>query len=519
MRVEPFDGYMNIANARWFLGLAADYQEMRFPGMALAMVPSEWLKGALGLHPLDVRPHHAMMALLHAAYLVAVYRGLTAVWGRSPSSLLAFAGVALNLMFFALAPFINSDLLMGAVLLWMVIALDRFLAQPRAGPWVALVVLGCVAASVKPIFASFWVAVLLAAALALGLDRPPLRTGLRRFAALAAGAACSALGTWSLEAAALGGVVPQVAFWERPTLILAEMRRLALSGENLELYTPSWVYLRNAWAYGGLLVAGAIGGGLLSLRRGLRPVERITWVVLVSFLAVSQFTPYKEVRYLAVLLPLLALPARVAIHAALGSRKGVAVVVGLLAFDAASALPQAGRIAEPFYRESALRQFLAPLADGRRPIRVLWAGGYLTFAAPGPSPLAGDAFFGLFHFGPQLLRVLYAMGPDQVVKVPRHETLLRTLSDPRAGAVRALPRSELFPRLDASGHPFSVAIAVSHRLVNPPTWEPALPAHRDGFWQGIAILDPDARATRRLRLQRQCDYGPDGGTFRCNRAR
>jgi hypothetical protein len=158
------------------------------------------------------------------------------------------------------------------------------------------------------------------------------------------------------------------------------------------------------------------------------------------------------------------------------------------------------------------------MADRERYAKVLWAGGYLSFAAPGKSPLAGDRFFGLFHFGPQLLRVLHGMGPDQVVAVPRYEQLLRVLRGMGPDQVVVPPR-ELFPRLDGASNRFSLAIAVSHRIVNPPSWKPAPPVDRETFWQGIAAVSRGEGGLSYLHSQRHCHYVGEPLVFECGPAR
>src|SRR4029453_13334060 len=72
VQIEYYDGISAICNARYFLGLSTFYFFDRGPLMAWVQMPAEFLKSWLSLHPLDVRTHHAAMALIHLGYVVVV---------------------------------------------------------------------------------------------------------------------------------------------------------------------------------------------------------------------------------------------------------------------------------------------------------------------------------------------------------------------------------------------------------------------------------------------------------------
>src|SRR5687768_8900444 len=63
-QIEYYDGLSAIANARYFLGTSEHYIADRGPLMAWLLMPAEWVRSTLGLHTLDVRPHHALLAVL-----------------------------------------------------------------------------------------------------------------------------------------------------------------------------------------------------------------------------------------------------------------------------------------------------------------------------------------------------------------------------------------------------------------------------------------------------------------------
>ena len=121
VQIEYYDGLSAISNARYFLGLSTFYFFDRGPLMAWVQMPSEALKSWLSLHPLDVRAHHAAMALVHLAYVVVVFRALTGQFGHSWSTLIAFLTGITSYVFFSYAPFLSHDLAPGALLIWMLI--------------------------------------------------------------------------------------------------------------------------------------------------------------------------------------------------------------------------------------------------------------------------------------------------------------------------------------------------------------------------------------------------------------
>ena len=69
-RVDNYDSYDVICNARHLLGRTPEMIAHRPPLLAAMMIPSELARERWGLHPLDVRPYHAAMALIHAGYLL-----------------------------------------------------------------------------------------------------------------------------------------------------------------------------------------------------------------------------------------------------------------------------------------------------------------------------------------------------------------------------------------------------------------------------------------------------------------
>lgn len=493
VRVELFDGFQSLCNARFFLGYTDKYQILRFPMMGLLMTPAEAIKEGFGLHPLELRPHHVTTALLHAGFLVAAYRALTVALGRNVYALLGLVCVALNAMFFNMAPFINVDIMVGAVLLWMLIYLDRFLEAPNGYSWLAMVVLGFFAASIKHVFGVFWIGVFISGVVVLMRERPEPARATRTLAWLALGAIASGLATWVLESAALHANFPDEPFWSRPWMVVGGLLNLAAAGEDLEVTSPTWLYLRNSWAYGVLLVGGTLLGIPFACRARARRIETIAVVALVLFLALMQFTPVKNVRFLSAAVPTAALLAAAAFQAASSRRQWVlpAIVLALV-LDLILVAPAASRVISPFYAESALVGFLEPM--DRRPAdsRVYWIGEYLNFLPPEGSRLSGDQYDEIYHFGAQHLRCLYDLNADDA----------------------------------APSKPGDLLITSTHRLHNPPTWNPSPPENREHANQSLSVYRaeplPPAASGEDPSLQHRgfsqvTSYRFDGQQFRLER--
>jgi hypothetical protein len=459
--IEYYDGLSAICNARYFLGRSPFYVFDRGPLMAWVLMPAELVKGWLRLHPLEVRPHHATMALLHVGYLLVVYGALLRWMGRHWSTLVAFASAITSYMFFSYAPFISHDIVPGALFLWMVIWSEQFAREPRFGAWLLLVVAGTLGPLVKQTFSVFWIAVLVAHLLpTLVRSDSPHRTSPRALWWLAGGAVTSGLLAWLIYALVLANWAPQVPAWLRP---YRNLQYLAHEYDGTDVRFPLWIYIRNLWAYGRMSTLLLIPGLVLSLS-GSRLQRRVAfaWIAAVVFV---HALPQREVRYLAFVAPLSALLIAPALSM-LGRHKiGSLLIIVVLLFDLVGAAMEASRVAIPFYRHSEARTLLDPLADGDRLRRPLFHNiSMLSFIAPDQSPLAADRYHRIFHVGIHHIAVLYgyAVGDVRLV-LPRQAPAL-TATAPEGSALL-----------------FSNAI-LAHR----PTWIPGPPIGSESFAQGLA---------------------------------
>jgi hypothetical protein len=468
--VEYYDGLSAICNARYFLGASPFYIFDRGPLMAWLQMPAEWVKGALDLAPLDFRPHHAAMAVLHGAYLVVVFRGLVRCFGETWPVLIACATAITGYVFFSYAPFVSHDLVPGAAFLWMVIWSDelaRSFERPpsegrtrRVSLWLLLVGAGALGPLMKQTYGVFWIAILFAHAVPMMFGHSPSGR-VRTLRWLTAGAAASALITWLVYGIVLAHWAPDLPLWLRP---YRNLEYLAGVYDGMDVTFPLWIYVRNFWAYGHLTTLLIIPGLVLCLMgSGFQRRVALAWIAAVVFV---HALPLREVRYLAFVAPLSAVVIVPAVRVLADKRWALWLMGGLLALDVSYAAIGATRIGQAFYRESELRRLVEPLQPGGNRAPILHTTSMLSFVAPGPSPLAADRYHRVFHVGIHHLGVLYGYPPDYV----------RIALPPPA-----VPASARAPEA-------SVLFFSNQILANPPSWMPRPPDGIESFVQGVGVL-------------------------------
>lgn len=400
------DGYATIVNAQYLLGITPEYFMQRGPAMAVALMPAEWLASALGLHPLNVRPHHATMVLLHLIYLLGSWVLLTREHDRSWPVLLAYVAAIPSFLFFSYAPFISHDIFPGLLLLLMLWGANKYTQTSRSAWLIALVMLGTLSALIKQSFALFWVATLVAVATTLVIERRPLREAVRCVFLLFSSAALSGAITWCLYAWILASSFPAVPYIWRPwaqAVLISEY--FGQAGPISEMFYW-WVYLRNLPAYGVLTMALIIPGLVLSLGAGsrLQRMIAIAWIVLVACMHCIDF---KEVRYLGMLAPLTAFLIVPAITAVIQIRRSyAAILLAVLAFDFVGVTREAARIGDPYYANE-VTHFLEPLPSVNAAHTKVVLAGALSFVSPEPYAFYGDRFHRITNLVDVAVRNLY----------------------------------------------------------------------------------------------------------------
>ncbi len=408
VQIDLYDGYTTIVNSQYFLGISESYSWQRGPLLGLLLVPAEWLAQRLDLHPLDVRPHHALMALLHAVYLAGTWQLLRTHFGTTAITLTAYLAAIPTFAFFSYAPFVSHDIIPGLMALLLVVLAYRFMQAPSAGRWFLLFALGASLALLKQTYALVWVAVLAAYVVQFIAGSPGRARSPRPLMLLAAAAIASGVVCWLAYATLMAERFPHTPFLLRPLEIVHAVSLLYLNeGEPRDVFYQA-IYLRNLSAYGLAAVPLVLPGLAMSLvQRGtLLQAVAIVWLLL---LILMQLTPFKEVRYLIFLAPLtsvLLIPVLQRLWALRAAyRFGV---VGLLILNAAYVTPEAARVRHPFYQVG-VSNFLAPISADATASGTIYYERYLSFVSPEKSAFFGDRYHRITHFDAELIGALFGI--------------------------------------------------------------------------------------------------------------
>jgi len=406
VNIEFDDGYATISNSQHMLGLSEPYFWQRGPLVPLLLTPAELIANLLDLNPFNVRPHHAVFALLHLVYLAGVWKLLVQEFGARPTTLLAFVAAVPSLLFFSYAPFISHDIFPGLLTLLMVKLAHDYSLSPRWRTWVALVLIGALLALSKQTYALVWFAVLVTQGISAALweanDRP---AALRRLLYLAVAAFASGILTWMGYGLAPGGSFAAEPWWLRPWLQIngsAEHARKTGVGA----FYP-WLYFRNLSAYGVLAMTLLLPGLIFTFRGASRLAKQVavTWLTLFVLLQVIEF---KEVRYLGFLAPLTAFIIVAAIRALVQLRKSYAYLLLLIwCIDAQAIIGEAMRLRASYYRD-AITDFLAPLPPARDLKAQVVVNLPLSFVSPERYAFNRDRYHRVSHVIVDVIQALYS---------------------------------------------------------------------------------------------------------------
>lgn len=482
--VELYDGYDAIVNTRHFLGLYPHYVSNRAPLVSWLLLPVARTGDWLGLHPLDPRPFHAVMALVHGAYLVLIWVIICRESGSGLKSVtVAFIGSVLTFVFFSYAPFISHDIFPGGLFLLMLVLYERFSRCRSRACWAGLVVLGTASVLVKQTFGVFWFAILMAEGVRILRDRRRfLLDGgsfqdrcerLAGFLWLGVGALCSAVIYWLVMGVILRGNYPDAAFlirpWKQICFVLGQY-----GGQGVVM--PWWVYLRNAPFYG-LTTTVLIIPGLTGALCGRHSFRRNVAVAWIATFAVMQILGSREVRYLAFLMPLSAVLVAHAAEQFLPVRRYFLAILCLLAVDVGISGREAARLRDGFYRHNPVFTWL-PRAGSRagETMPEIGVTRTMTFMPPLASPLAGDRYHRLFHLSWHHLAALCFSGTEEppVFSLPDAGSVLafgmgfpgRLLFDASSSLVNAV---SLVPRLPPGLAAYRMIAAVSSPITTGPS--------------------------------------------------
>lgn len=410
VRIDYSDSYGAISNAQYLIGLTDRYFGQRGPLMAFLLAPAEWVANILDLHPLDIRPHHATLALVHAVYISVLAFVLVRSYGRHVSTTIGFMITIPTFIFFSYAPFISHDIFPGMLFLAMLLLAEDFVAKPRLSIWLLLVVSGTLVALIKHTYAICWAVVLLVRILPFFVPTRLAISPFRTVIYLSVGAAFSAVATWLVYAWVLKGWAPDIDFILRPYYQIISIPQAFARDSSIEY--PWWFYLRNyPVGYGmvnAVLMLAAVYAALASRRRLMQSVA-LAW--LVSF-AVMHGLSFYETRYLAYLAPLGAFMMVPFLRFVwLRRRHWIRFLLFLLVIDVARAGLEASRVFDPFYSSNPFRQFLAPIEQRKGPVVI---ARDISFAPNRHSPLVADRYHRIFHMPPAAIERLYNIPSDEM---------------------------------------------------------------------------------------------------------
>jgi hypothetical protein len=441
VRIELGDGYVTAVNARYLLGLAEEYVWYRAPLPALILVPAAWLADRLALGPLDMRPYHAVMLVVHLGCLLWMWRWMSVYCRDRVAALLAYLAALPCVFFFSYAPFISHDIAPGFLLLAMLIGVDRYARDGRLRTLALLALLGAMAATVKQTYALFWLLVLVAHATVIASERC-WREGVT-LVHLAGAALLSGVLSFFAYASVLQSVYPEAGFLERPFLQAWSIADNISRATGAEGFYYPWVYLRNFWVFG-ILAMVLVLPGLIGAWRAPGRIGRMVAVSWTVALIVMCLNPLKELRYLGFLMPLTAI---LVYHALVELRTRLPRLVWLpplvLVVDLSLAGVEAQRIVHPYYR-SGHTEFFAGSETAIEQGRRVTLAGLLNFVSPDRHAFFGDRYHRITHLMGWSIAGLY--GLDQAHFRPLYDLAQLNAMDFQPGEI-LLYSNELIARV------------------------------------------------------------------------
>jgi len=400
--------------------------------MAWLLVPAEWVAQRLGLHPLDVRLHHLSAVVMHFFYLMGVWHLLRKFYAGALSCALSFVAAIPTVVYFSYAPFVSHDILPGLGLLYLLWLSNEFQIRPSKLAWLQFLCVTLVLVLIKQTYCIIPICLVVARWIVVLTQRTSIKVESRRLLALSLAALLAGMLSWLVYASVVGDSFAGEVFLMRPWSVIQQIA--TGYGPNIQVSDLfySWVYLRNAAAYGIVAMTLVLLSLGFSLWRGgsLHRQAALCWILLVVAI---QCTPFKEVRYLAFLAPLTAfLIVPLVRHVLSGPRPYLWLLISVMIFDTARASHEAMRINDPYYR-TGITDFFKPLdsiADAKFP--KFFGIGWLNFVSADRDAFFGDNFHRITEVQIDQLRALYGWEPNSVFRIRLQSVSSAIASSPGA---------------------------------------------------------------------------------------
>lgn len=403
--IDNDDGFANVLNSHYFIGEQGLYAFQRGPLMGILLTPAAIIAKSLNLDPIDARPYHAITSIMLIVYLVGCWKILSLVRENfvpftSYASLIAFSATIPGFLFFSYAPFLNTDLFPGLLLVAMLYLTHSYIQQPTRQRWLLLMFLGLTAVLFKTTFAIFWIVIICAQLILIALNQ--LRNGVdlhqwKLFGKLFLAASTSAVLAWLIYSLALESVRYEL---KSPNPLLNPLFmyfRLMTRFEESYVATqfPFWLYLRNFPVLGFLTTLLTIPSLIYSAFSRNIFLQRAVLVWILCF-TIMHLISFKEVRYIAYLTPLLSVLLAFTITK-IGSKfnRSQYLLLAPLILDLTRAGTEASRITHTFYQKSQADFFQLPKYSADH--KNILINRSLSFVSPVPSPLYADRYHRIFN--------------------------------------------------------------------------------------------------------------------------
>lgn len=400
---EYGDGYLTIANARYFFSDNPLYWLQRGPLAAIMLWPVEVLVELLNIGPFEVTPYHLYSAAWHSVYLLGCWWALGTTGGSPVARILAFATAITTVAFYGFAPYLSHDILPGLLFLLMIYLANRWLNTGGRRDAVLLIALGAAVVLIKQTYAIVWVAVVLYAGLSALFRWDDGRVSWRKLLLLLGFASISAAVTFVSYAAFIADDWGFMPWYIRPWAVVLSVSDTF--SRKADLVFPADLYLRNLHNLGILAMLLVIPGLVMALRGSNARLRMIAVCWLLSA-AVIQAVMFKEVRYALFLAPLTAMLIVAPIEWALRHRALLAAMVLVVIVDQVRGFSVAANQLTATATIDPVRFFEAP-GIGKRVV----ASEIVSFVYDPQSPLLRDSYHGIYHIS---ARVIFALQENEI---------------------------------------------------------------------------------------------------------